>query len=130
MRQQNMKILYLVDHWPGLFEAYLFREIEWMKGRGHGVAVASLCTGGAHGFRSESTRYVDLSQFSLDNIPVLQLESRGMSNDQVVRELVEFARQQGSEIIDAHHAREPAEVACDIHLASGLPFAVRMRGGD
>jgi glycosyltransferase involved in cell wall biosynthesis len=33
-------------------------------------------------------------------------------------------------LIDAHLAREPAEVACRMHHFSGTPFAVRMRGGD
>jgi glycosyltransferase involved in cell wall biosynthesis len=125
-----MRILYLVDHWPGLFEAYLFREIEWMRNRGHNVAVVSLGSGGPHGFRRETGGYVNLSRFGLEDIPVLQLDSRQTPADRIVSEALAFAHDYEFEIVDAHLAREPAEVACDMHLANGIPFTVRMRGGD
>lgn len=125
-----MRLLYLVDHWPGLFEAYLLREIQWMRERGHSVVVLSLGSGGAHGFRNETKEHVDLAEFGLNDIPVLQLDSRYMASGQVVRESVLFSDKHQVELIDAHLAREPAEVACQIHFANGIPFSVRMRGGD
>jgi glycosyltransferase involved in cell wall biosynthesis len=125
-----MRLLYLVDHWPGLFEAYLLREVQWMRQRGHSVAVLSLGSGGPHGFRNETKNQVDLTQFGLDDIRTLQLDYRHMTNAQVVRESVAFVREQQVELVDAHLAREPAEVACQVHLAAGVPFSVRMRGGD
>lgn len=125
-----MKLLYLVDHWPGLFEAYLFREIQWMRQRGHDVVVVSLGSGGAHGFRSETKDYIDLKEFGLEDIPVLQLSSKQMTGEILVNETLLFARQHGTQLIDAHLAREPAEIACQIHLAGAIPFTVRMRGGD
>src|SRR5437588_3766809 len=125
-----MRLLYLVDHWPGLFEAYLFREIHWMRQHGHSVTVVSLGSGGPHGFRSETKDYINLTEFGLDDFPVLQLDSKQMANDAVVAEALSFARFHGTQLIDAHLAREPAEVACHIYLASGIPYAVRMRGGD
>jgi glycosyltransferase involved in cell wall biosynthesis len=125
-----MRLLYLVDHWPGLFEAYLLREIQWMRQRGHSVTVVSLGTGGPHGFREETRDHVDLAAFGLDDVPALQLDSRHISREQVIRESVVFMERHQVELVDAHLAREPAEVACQIHLASGIPYAVRMRGGD
>jgi glycosyltransferase involved in cell wall biosynthesis len=125
-----MRLLYLVDHWPGLFEAYLLRELQWMRQRGHSVAVLSLGIGGAHGFRNETRDHVDLAEFGLDDVPVLQLDSKSMDSDRVVRESLSFIDKHDVELIDAHLAREPAEAACRVHLASGIPFAVRMRGGD
>ena len=125
-----MRLLYLVDHWPGLFEAYLLRELQWMRQRGHSVAVLSLGIGGAHGFRNETRDHVDLAEFGLDDVPVLQLDSKNMDSERVVRESLLFIDKHDVELIDAHLAREPAEVACRVHLASGIPFAVRMRGGD
>src|SRR5437660_7909420 len=125
-----MRLLYLVDHWPGLFEAYLFREMQWMRKRGHSVTVVSLGSGGPHGFRNETQDYVNVAEFGLEDVPVLQLRSRQMSNDEVVEKSLSFAQIQGAEVIDAHLAREPAEVACDIHRAGGIPYTVRMRGGD
>jgi glycosyltransferase involved in cell wall biosynthesis len=125
-----MRLLYLVDHWPGLFEAYLLRELQWMRQRGHSVAVLSLGIGGAHGFRNETRDHVDLAEFGLDDVPVLQLDSKKMDSERVVRESLSFIDQHDVELIDAHLAREPAEAACRVHLASGIPFAVRMRGGD
>jgi glycosyltransferase involved in cell wall biosynthesis len=125
-----MRLVYLVDHWPGLFEAYLLRELEWMRRRGHSVAVLSMGLGGPHGFRNETREYVGLAEFGLEDIPVLQLDARNFSNEQVVRESADFLREHEAELIDAHLAREPAELACQLHLKSGIPFAVRMRGGD
>jgi glycosyltransferase involved in cell wall biosynthesis len=125
-----MRILYLVDQFPGLFEVYLFREIGWMRSHGHSVAVVSLGSVSPHGFRTETGTYVDLAEFGVNDIPVLQLDIRQTPQERIIAEALAFAREHSSEIIDAHVAREPAEVACDMHLASGLPFAVRMRGGD
>lgn len=125
-----MRLLYLVDHWPGLFEAYLLRELQWMRQRGHSVAVLSLGIGGAHGFRNETRDHVHLEDFELDDVPVLQLDFKNMDSERVVRESLRFIDKHDVELIDAHLAREPAEAACRVHLASGIPFAVRMRGGD
>jgi glycosyltransferase involved in cell wall biosynthesis len=125
-----MRLSYLVDHWPGLFEAYLFREMQWMRQRGHSVTVMSLGCGGPHGFRSETKDYVNLAEFGLDDIPVLQLDSRQMTSEEVVGRSLSFAQLHRTELIDAHLARIPAEVACDIHRAGGPPYSVRMRGGD
>lgn len=125
-----MRLLYLVDHWPGLFEAYLLREMQWMRQRGHYVAVLSLGLGGPHGFRDETRDRVDLAEFGLHDVPALQLDARHMENEQVLWESLSFLDKCGAELIDAHLAREPAETACRIHLSSGVPFVVRMRGGD
>jgi glycosyltransferase involved in cell wall biosynthesis len=125
-----MRLMYLVDHWPGLFEAYLLRELRWMRRHGHSVAVLSLGLCGPHGFRNETRDYVDLAEFGLENIPVLKLETRSSSNEQVLRQSTAFLRMHEAELIDAHLAREPAEVACQLHLENGIPFTVRMRGGD
>lgn len=120
----------MVDHWPGLFEAYLLRELQWMRQRGHSVAVLSLGLGGPHGFRNETRDHVDLAEFDLDDIPVLQLEARQIGPVRTIRESAAFVRKYEAELIDAHLAREPAEVACQLHLDTGVPFTVRMRGGD
>lgn len=125
-----MRLLYLVDHWPGLFETYLLREMQWMRRHGHHVAVLSLGLSGPHGFRSETRDYVNLTEFGLSDIPVLQLDLRHTGHDRLIRESLLFMEKCEVELIDAHLAREPAEVACDLHLGSGIPFAVRMRGGD
>lgn len=125
-----MRLLYLVDHWPGLFEAYLLREMRWMRQHGHSVAVVSLGLGGPHGFRKETRDHVNLTEFGLEDIPVLQLDARRMNDEHIMRESSAFVCQHGAELIDAHLAREPAEVALQLHLAIGIPFTVRMRGGD
>jgi glycosyltransferase involved in cell wall biosynthesis len=125
-----MNVLYMVDHWPSLFATYVLREISWMKSRGHRVSVISLGSGGALGFREETNRQVDLSEFGLEKLPVLQLEVKQMSNHQMISESLRFIRQQEAQMIDAHFAREPAELAYRIYLNSGIPYAVRMRGGD
>lgn len=118
-----MNILYIANCWPAVFEAYILREIQWMRSRGHQIAVVSVA-------REETGRYVDLSQFEVDDVPVLQLELKQMSNDQIISETLSFARQHAIQLIDAHFARKPAEIAYQTHLGSGIPYSVRMRGGD
>jgi glycosyltransferase involved in cell wall biosynthesis len=125
-----MRILYVVDNWPSLFGAYVLREAKWMKDRGHRVAVVSLACGGPHGFREETAGYVELSDFGVEDIPVLRLESKQLTMDETAAGVLSFARRQETELIDAHFAREPAEVALAVTRASGIPFTVRLRGGD
>src|SRR5262245_51747928 len=115
-----MRLLYLVDHWPGLFEAYLLREMQWMRQRGHCVAVVSLGLGGPHGFRDETRDHVNLAQFGLDDIATLQLNARHMTSEQVMQDSLSFLDKYEAELIDAHLAREPAETACRMHVSSGV----------
>src|SRR2546430_17110219 len=124
-----MRLLYLVDHWPGLFEAYLLREMQWMRQHGHHVAVLSLGLGGPHGFRDETRDHVNLAEFDLDEIPVLQVDARHMDHERVIRESAAFLHRHQVELIDAHLAREPAEKACDLHLEIAVPFTVGMPAG-
>ncbi|HEY6252888.1 MAG TPA: glycosyltransferase family 4 protein [Candidatus Angelobacter sp.] len=124
-----MRLLYFVDQWPSLFERYLYREIHWMRERGHSVAVISLnCM--PNGYRSETKDYIDLAEFQLEDIPVLPLDSQQMTMAAMAAAALSFARLHEAQFIDAHLGREPAELACRLHLASGIPYAVRLRGGD
>lgn len=124
-----MRLLYLVDEWPSLFELYLYREIQWMRGRGHGVSVICLnCL--PNGFQKETENYVDLAEFDLEDIPTLHLDSRQLSTEAMVPAASSFASVHQAQFIDAHLGREPAELAWRLHLANGIPYAVRLRGGD
>src|SRR2546423_10895553 len=124
-----MKLLYFVDEWPSLFERYLYREIHWMRERGHSVSVIALdCA--PNGFKNETKDYMDLAKYHLEDVPVLHLDSTQMTVDAMAAEALSFVRLQEAQFIDAHLAREPAEVTCQVHLKSGIPYAVRMRGGD
>jgi glycosyltransferase involved in cell wall biosynthesis len=126
-----MNLLYIVQYWPSLFETYMFREVGWMAARGHRVAVVSLGSASPAGFRPDAGGYVDPAAFGAADIPVLPIHHwQAISREEVVRQALAFARRHEIELIDAHFAREPAEVACDLHRASGLPFTVRMCGGD
>lgn len=124
-----MRLLYFVDQWPSLFRTYLLREIRWMRDRGHTVAVVSL-DNHPNGFTSETKDCVDLQEAGLDNIPVLRVDLKQMSNQAMAAECLSFARLHGAQLIDAHLAREPAELACEVYLASAIPYCVRMLGGD
>jgi glycosyltransferase involved in cell wall biosynthesis len=124
-----MRLLYFVDEWPSLFERYLYREIQWMRQRGHSVSVVSLnCA--PYGYKDETNHYVDLAEFDLQEIPVLQLDSKQMLPDAIRAETLGFARLHRAQFIYAHLGREPAELACQVHCASGIPYAVRLRGGE
>jgi glycosyltransferase involved in cell wall biosynthesis len=124
-----MRLLYFVDEWPSLFELYLYREMQWMRERGHGVAVICLnCM--PYGYQNETRGYIDLAEFHLEDVPVLHLDSKQLSTEAMVPAASAFASVHQAQFIDAHLGREPAELACRLHLASGIPYAVRLRGGD
>lgn len=124
-----MRLLYFVDQWPSLFQHYLCREIHWMRGRGHNVAVVSLnCA--PYAYKNETKDYIDLAEFHLEDVPVLQLDSKQLSLEAMVPAASAFAGFHQAQFIDAHLGRDPAELACQLHLASGIPYAVRLRGGD
>ncbi|PYP88389.1 MAG: hypothetical protein DMF61_07300 [Blastocatellia bacterium AA13] len=125
-----MNILYIVQYWPSLFETYMFREVGWMKNRGHRTAIVSLSSAGPLGFMNESGQRVNLAEFGVEDVPVLQLESTKLSRESLLDQALSFSRHHRTELIDAHFAREPAELACDLSTSSGIPFTVRMRGGD
>lgn len=124
-----MRLLYFVDEWPTLFERYLYREIHWMRERGHNVAVISLnCM--PNGYKNETKDYIDLAEFRLEDVPVLRLNAKDLSVQGMVPAASAFTSFHQSQFIDAHLGREPAELACQLHLVSGIPYAVRLRGGD
>src|SRR5262249_31293221 len=118
-----MNILYFVDEWPSLFERYLYREIHWMRERGHSVSVISLnCA--PYGYRSETKDFIDVAEFKLEDLPVLQLDSKQMTIEAMAAKALSYAGLYRAQFIDAHLGREPAELACHVHLATGIPYAV------
>lgn len=125
-----MKLMYVVEIWPGLFITDLFREIQWLRQRGHNVVVVSLGNRGPYAFGNETHDLVELTKFGVNDVPVLQLEAGSAGHDEMIREAAAFAHKHETELAVATLARAPGEVACDLHLYSGLPFVVRMRGGD
>ena len=125
-----MKLLYLMDYWPSLFITDLFREIQWLRQRGHSVAVVSLGKRGPQLFEGETRDHVELAKFGVDDVPVLQLDARNTGRGEIIGEIAAFAHKHEAELAVATEARLPSEVACDLHLDGGIPFVVRMRGGD
>jgi glycosyltransferase involved in cell wall biosynthesis len=124
-----MRLLYFVDEWPNLFQRYIYREMQWMRGRGHSISVICLnCM--PNGFQKETKGYVDLAEFHLEDVPALRLDSSQMTRDAIADEALRFARTHEAQFIDAHMGREPAELACELYLTGGIPYAVRLRGGD
>src|SRR4029077_12033838 len=125
-----MKLLYLMDYWPSLFITDLFREIQWLRQRGHSVIVVSLGKLGPKAFESETRDHVELAKFGVDDVPVLQLDAIHTERREINGEIAAFAHKHEAELAVAPEARLPSEVACDLHLDSGIPFVVRMSGGD
>lgn len=153
-----MNILYLLPFWPHLYTPFLFREMAWMRSRGHNVAVASL--------RQWPDGHINVVNYKLTDVPVLQMRRQyatdrslladalracaapaasrlslraslrreglrhGLHQWAWMRQLVAFARQHRIDVIDAHWATEASQTARQIHLATGLPYTVTMHGGD
>ena len=155
-----MNLLYSLPFWPYLYTPWLFREMAWMLGRGHRIAVLSL--GDPPGPAA------DLKDFGLQDVPVLQVRSQFSSDQQLLKNLVTlpvgawrakpsrslsamrlksgmrqgihewatikrvvaFVRQHKIDVIEAHWAAHSAMMAREIMLATGIPYSVRMHGGD
>jgi glycosyltransferase involved in cell wall biosynthesis len=115
-----MNLLYLTNCWPVARTDYLMRELAWMRARGHSVSVAALHPP----LRSEDGTAL-LPQYGLETMPSIRLHS---ATD--IDGLLAFARQQKAELIDAHDGRKPAKLALKVHKRSGIPFSVRLHGGD
>jgi glycosyltransferase involved in cell wall biosynthesis len=109
--------------WPNLYTTYYFNEMAWMKNQGHHIAVVSLKRDGSGGD-------ANVTNFGLEDVPVLQLEQDYESDEHLINEVIAFGRQQGAQMIDAHLGREPANLALQVHLITGIPYAVRMYGGE
>jgi glycosyltransferase involved in cell wall biosynthesis len=120
-----MNVLYILDCWPVLTALFIFREMAWMKSRGHRVAVVSL--------ESASDWYegsVNIAQYGLEDVPCLQVNFQSPLDLPLIQRVIAFARQQQTQVIEAHDGREAADLARQVRLATGLPYAVRMHGGD
>lgn len=155
-----MNLLYCLPFWPYLYTPWLFREMAWMKARGHHLAIVSL--------GEPPGPVADLSAFGLQNVPVLQVRSNYESDRQLLRQLftigtgvwrsktrntlkslrqtrgirqglhewimtkrvLNFVKDHHIDVIEAHWAAHSAMLAREITLTTGIPFAVRMHGGD
>lgn len=159
-RRPVMNLLYSLPFWPYLYTPWLFREMAWMLGRGHRIAVLSL--GDPPGPAA------DLKDFGLQDVPELQVRTQVSSDKQLLKNLVTlpmgawsakpsrslsamrrksglrqgmhewatikrilaFVRQHKIDVIEAHWAAHSAMMAREIKHATGIPYAVRMHGGD
>ncbi len=154
-----MRLIYSLPFFPYAYTPWLFREMAWMRQRGHEIAVISL--GDPPGPSA------DLREFKLDDVPVLQLRMRHTSDARLLRELVTlgagwfapspsslaalrkqkglrqgvhewqtlkraaaFVRRFRADVIEAHWAAHSAALARDLLHATGIPYALRMHGGD
>ena len=155
-----MNIVYSLPFWPYLYTPWLFRELQWMKLRGHHLAVISL--GDPPGPSA------DVSDFDLQDVPVLQVRQQysgdgallknlarvavggfrgtsprsfrelrrgaglrqGLQEWSVLKRVTAFVKKHKADVIEAHWAAHSAMVARDIFHATGTPYAVRIHGGD
>jgi glycosyltransferase involved in cell wall biosynthesis len=155
-----MNVLYCLPFWPYLYTPWLFREMRWMRGRGHGLAVVSL--GDPPGPAA------DLKAFGLQDLPILRVHTQYRNDRELLRtvatmplgawrarptrslgelrrtaglrqgfhewatikRVVAFVRQQRIDVIEAHWAAHSAMMAREISFATAIPYAVRLHGGD
>ncbi len=155
-----MNILYCVPFWPHLYTPWMFREIAWLRARGHNLAVISM--------RQWHDGQINVQQFNLQDVPVLQVKRTYESDRQLLKDLlgmsvralftrtgrslkqaikksgwrhgihewlwlkrgVAFVRKHNIEIMDSHWAGEAAFFARQIHLVTNIPYSVTTRGGD
>ena len=155
-----MRLIYSLPFFPYAYTPWLFREMAWMRQRGHAIAVVS--QGDPPGPRA------DLREFRLDDVPVLQLATHFQSDARLLRQFlalgpsgwlarsprslqsmraekglrqglhewnnlkhaIRFVKQFRADVIEAHWASHSAFLARDILHATKIPYALRMHGGD
>lgn len=155
-----MNLLYFVPFWPHRYTPFLFREVAWMKGRGHRVAVVSM--------REWPDGQCNVEAYGLTDVPVLQVRHkpagdralaadaaslvgaglRGRSPKPLARMRAElgvrqaahewvwakkvsaFARRHGAEVVDAHWMSEAAAAARTLRQTDGVPYTVTSHGND
>lgn len=155
-----MRLTYLVPFWPYLYTPWLFREVAWMRSRGHDVSVASL--GPPPGPEA------NLKDFGLADLPVLRVEQSFASDLRMLRDmgrlpvasvtrfvgkslpqrrrdsgfrqglhewvtfkrLISFLEEHKTDVIEAHWASQAADMALEVKQATGIPYAIRLHGGD
>ncbi|MEX2213437.1 MAG: glycosyltransferase family 4 protein [Phycisphaeraceae bacterium] len=155
-----MNLVYSLPFWPYLYTPWLFREMQWMKQRGHHIAIVSL--GDPPGPSA------DVKDFDLQDVPVLQVRQQVGSDKQLLGNLMRvafsgfkgksldsmkelrsksglrqglhewallkrvtaFVQKHKADAIEAHWAAHSAMLARDVYRATGIPYAVRLHGGD
>jgi glycosyltransferase involved in cell wall biosynthesis len=113
-----MRLLYVVELWPSTHATYLYREMRWMREHGHAVAVVSLGQGTGPG-------QANLTRYGLENMPALILGLRPSTGA-----LIALMNALRIEMMDAHGGRDAGELACQAHMITGIPYALRLHGGD
>ena len=155
-----MNLMYFVPFWPHRYTPFLFREVAWMRGRGHRVAVVSM--------RQWEDGQSNVVQYGLTDVPVLQVRHRRAGDRALVADAVSlvgggmrgrppkpwrqmrsalglrqgvhewvwakkisaFARRHGADVVDAHWMSEAAAAARVLKETHGVPYTVTSHGGD
>jgi glycosyltransferase involved in cell wall biosynthesis len=113
-----MRVIYALPLWPTLYATYVYRELQWMRARGHDVAVIALKQG-------PTDAAATLDAFGLGDVPVLHLHA-----DASVAEAIAFVQHHRAEVINAHMGREAADLARRLRPHTRVPYIVRLYGGD
>jgi glycosyltransferase involved in cell wall biosynthesis len=124
----RMNVTYTVPVWPSPYATYVFRELQWMRARGHRVAVISVKPGPPEGAAA-------VAAFGLQDMPVLQLggtapTAAAVAKDGALDDALAFVRTHDPGVINAHMGREAADLARRIRARTGVPYVVRLYGGD
>ncbi|HLJ86186.1 MAG TPA: glycosyltransferase family 4 protein [Candidatus Angelobacter sp.] len=112
-----MNILFVVGSWPNFYTTYLFHEVAWLASKGHYVNVVSLK-------QEEFANAADPSIFGVEHIPVVQLREANAAP------IIELVRRNQIQVAYAYGARGPAELALHLHHEIGLPYSLRLLGGE
>ncbi len=79
----TLRVLYLLPFWPHLYTPFLFREMAWLRQRGHRVAVVSL--------RRWPDGQPNVDRFGLNDVPVLQAPRLYPGDAAVLRQVASAA---------------------------------------
>lgn len=160
MRVGIMKILYSLPFWPYLYTPWLFSSMKWMLDRGHQLAVVSLGDppGASADLRDFGLQDVPVLQVRmqcgsdgqlLGNLITMPWRAwrapasqtlkqfrqsagtrQGFHEWLTIKRVSAFVRKHQIEVIDAHWASHSAAMARQITLATGVPYAMKLWGGD
>ncbi len=112
-----MNVLFIAAAWPNFYTTYLFHEVGWLARNGHRVTVVSLK-------REALANSIDPQVFGVENVPVFQLQ------DLAAGPMLDLIQSAKTHIVYAYGGRGPAELALRLRKETGLPYVLRLLGGE
>ena len=118
----GVNVLFILPRHPNFYSPYMYHEMAWMQSQGHRLALLSL--------HKEPETEIGMADFGLSEVPVLQVPWVDGVSDAELLDVLRFVEQNHIEVMHARSGRWTAQMATLIKAETGVPFAVKLHGGE